>query len=85
VCLKPADVGGEFLLADGRQMLRNTELPLLKELYEKKVSEENATRAILMGMYACFSYKLMRVLLVIFEIFSSIWLSIYIRAKQTED
>jgi len=37
VCLKAADAGGEFLLADGRQMLRETELPLLQELYEKKV------------------------------------------------
>lgn len=37
VCFKPADEGGEFLLCDGRKMLRTVEPDLLENLYEKQV------------------------------------------------
>jgi len=37
VCFKPADEGGEFLIADGRQMFRDVPEPLLSELYSKQV------------------------------------------------
>jgi len=37
VCLKPADEGGEFLIADGRRMFREVAEPLVEELYEKQV------------------------------------------------
>jgi len=37
VCLKPADEGGEFLIADGRRMFRDVPEPMIEELYEKQV------------------------------------------------
>lgn len=37
VCFKPADVGGEFLLLDGRQMFRDVDEAFLAELYEKQI------------------------------------------------
>jgi len=37
VCFKPADDGGEFLLLDGRKMLRDLDAEFLDEMYEKQV------------------------------------------------
>jgi len=37
VCFKQADVGGEFLVADGRAIFRDVETDLLKRLYEKRI------------------------------------------------
>jgi len=37
VCLKPADEGGEFLIADGRRVFREVDEALLEDMYEKKV------------------------------------------------
>jgi alpha-ketoglutarate-dependent taurine dioxygenase len=36
-CFKPAEVGGEFLIADGRRILRDLDTNLLKELYQRQI------------------------------------------------
>jgi hypothetical protein len=36
-CFKPADVGGEFLVADGRKIFRELSPELLKTLYERQI------------------------------------------------
>lgn len=37
VCLKAADEGGEFLLCDGRKMIRSVDPDILENLYDKQV------------------------------------------------
>jgi len=37
VCFKPAEEGGEFLLADGRQLLADLDPELLERLYERNI------------------------------------------------
>jgi hypothetical protein len=37
VCLKPAETGGEFLLADGRRIFRDIDPDLLEELYQRQI------------------------------------------------
>ena len=37
VCFKPAEEGGEFLLADGRRMVRDLDPNLLEELYQRQI------------------------------------------------
>mmetsp|Transcript_20062 Transcript_20062/g.51712 ORF Transcript_20062/g.51712 Transcript_20062/m.51712 type:complete len:413 (+) Transcript_20062:40-1278(+) len=37
VCFKPAEEGGEFLLADGRSMLADIDTELLERLYERSI------------------------------------------------
>ena len=42
VCFKPADVGGEFLLADGRKVLADMDPAVLKRIYDRGVRFSNA-------------------------------------------
>lgn len=42
VCFKAAEVGGEFILVDGRRMLRDLEPEFLKRFYEKKIRFSSA-------------------------------------------
>jgi len=37
VCFKPADEGGEFLIADGRRMFRDLDSDLVEELYNRSI------------------------------------------------
>jgi hypothetical protein len=37
VCFKPADVGGEFLIADGRRIFRDLNTDLVEELYNRNI------------------------------------------------
>ena len=37
VCLKAAETGGEFLIADGRRMFRDLDPELVKELYDRSI------------------------------------------------
>jgi hypothetical protein len=37
VCFKPADVGGEFLIADGRAIFRDMKPDVVKRLYERSI------------------------------------------------
>ncbi|KAL1527943.1 hypothetical protein AB1Y20_009314 [Prymnesium parvum] len=42
VCFKRAETGGEFLLLDGKQMLRDLDPAVLSRLYERRVRFSNA-------------------------------------------
>eukprot|EP00316_Scyphosphaera_apsteinii_P012121 CAMPEP_0119309460 /NCGR_PEP_ID=MMETSP1333-20130426/15780_1 /TAXON_ID=418940 /ORGANISM="Scyphosphaera apsteinii, Strain RCC1455" /LENGTH=419 /DNA_ID=CAMNT_0007313445 /DNA_START=15 /DNA_END=1274 /DNA_ORIENTATION=- len=42
VCFKPAETGGEFLLLDGKKMLREIKPEVLQRLYERGVRFSNA-------------------------------------------
>ena len=37
VCFKPAETGGEFLLADGRRMFQDLDPDLVEELYNRNI------------------------------------------------
>jgi hypothetical protein len=37
VCFKAAEEGGEFLLADGRRMVRDLDTDLVQELYQRQI------------------------------------------------
>ena len=37
VCFKPAEEGGEFLIADGRRMFRDLDTDLVEELYNRDI------------------------------------------------
>lgn len=37
VCFKPAEEGGEFLIADGRRMFRDLDSDLVEELYNRSI------------------------------------------------